>query len=97
MRADFNWLGDNLPRDGETMACYAKVRSTRPPRPALLRMAGDIAEIELLGGEEGVAPGQACVLYDGAEGNARVLGGGFIRRRSSQAHAGAVPGLQAAI
>jgi tRNA-specific 2-thiouridylase len=27
--------------------------------------------------EEGVAPGQACVLYDPAD-PARVLGGGFI-------------------
>ena len=29
-------------------------------------------------GEEGVAPGQACVLYDPAD-DERVLGGGFIR------------------
>jgi tRNA-specific 2-thiouridylase len=29
-------------------------------------------------GEEGVAPGQACVLY-GADDPDRVLGGGFIR------------------
>jgi len=33
----------------------------------------------LLDGEEGVAPGQACVLYDAAAGQARVLGGGFIK------------------
>jgi tRNA-specific 2-thiouridylase len=26
-----------------------------------------------------VAPGQACVFYDAPEGQARVLGGGFIR------------------
>jgi len=29
-------------------------------------------------GEEGVAPGQACVLYDPADPD-RLLGGGFIR------------------
>jgi tRNA-specific 2-thiouridylase len=29
--------------------------------------------------EEGVAPGQACVLYD-PEAPSRVLGGGFIAR-----------------
>ncbi len=28
--------------------------------------------------EEGVAPGQACVLYDAATAD-RVLGGGFIK------------------
>jgi tRNA-specific 2-thiouridylase len=26
-----------------------------------------------------VSPGQACVFYDTAEGQARVLGGGFIK------------------
>ena len=35
-------------------------------------------EVELVAGEEGVSPGQACVFYDAAEGQARVLGGGFI-------------------
>jgi tRNA-specific 2-thiouridylase len=30
-------------------------------------------------GEDGVSPGQACVFYDAGEGQARVLGGGFIR------------------
>ena len=27
----------------------------------------------------GVSPGQACVFYDAAAGQARVLGGGFIK------------------
>jgi tRNA-specific 2-thiouridylase len=93
---DFNWLGDALPPDGEPLACFAKVRSTRPPRPAVLRMADGTAQIDLLDGEEGVAPGQACVLYDGAEGPARVYGGGFIRRLS-QAETTSSTRLQAAI
>ena len=29
--------------------------------------------------EDGVSPGQACVFYDAIDGQARVLGGGFIR------------------
>jgi len=33
---------------------------------------------ELVDGEEGVSPGQACVFYDAPAGQARVLGGGFI-------------------
>ena len=37
--------------------------------------------IELLDGEEGVAPGQACVLYADGSPQARVLGGGTIARR----------------
>jgi tRNA-specific 2-thiouridylase len=36
-------------------------------------------EVELVDGEEGVAPGQACVFYDARDGQARVLGGGFIK------------------
>jgi tRNA-specific 2-thiouridylase len=40
-------------------------------------MAGDIAQVVFDATEEGVAPGQACVLYDPAEPS-RVLGGGFI-------------------
>ncbi len=35
-------------------------------------------DIELIAGEDGVSPGQACVFYDGAAGQARVLGGGII-------------------
>ncbi len=37
-----------------------------------------------MAGEEGVSPGQACVFYDGPEGQARVLGGGFIARAMAQ-------------
>ena len=55
------------------------MRSTRPPQPAWLAVGRNGIEVELAGGEEGVAPGQACVFYDAADGEARVLGGGFIR------------------
>jgi len=39
----------------------------------------DEARVVFDGTEEGVAPGQACVLYDPDEPS-RVLGGGFIAR-----------------
>jgi tRNA-specific 2-thiouridylase len=94
---DFNWLGDTPLTEGETLACFAKVRSTRPPRPARLSLVAGEVEIELLDGEDGVAPGQACVLYDGAEGMARVLGGGFIRRRQPVADGRPAAALQATI
>jgi tRNA-uridine 2-sulfurtransferase len=78
---DLNWLGDGKIEDAiETRPeVYVKVRSTRPPQPAWLRAGtdGDIS-IELIGSEDGVSPGQACVFYDAAEGQARVLGGGII-------------------
>ena len=77
-----NWLGTgdlaSLPEAG--LDVWAKVRSTRPPRPARLsRQGGDII-LELESGEQGVAPGQAAVFYDAPEGAARVLGGGTIAR-----------------
>jgi tRNA-specific 2-thiouridylase len=32
-----------------------------------------------------VSPGQACVFYDAGEGQARVLGGGFIKSAKAAA------------
>jgi tRNA-specific 2-thiouridylase len=49
------------------------VRSTREPVPARLTPDGLAFDAP----EEGVSPGQACVLYDVAAPS-RVLGGGFI-------------------
>jgi tRNA-specific 2-thiouridylase len=84
---DVNWLGDQDPSglgpDGLPVA--VRVRSTRDPKPALLRAAAEGFEVELLVPEEGVAPGQACVIYDGLEPRARVLGGGAILRRRADA------------
>ncbi len=75
---EVNWLGDAA-FEGE-IAISARIRSTRPPRPAILRPTGpNRAEIELLGPEEGVSPGQACVFY--APEGSRVLGGGWIAHR----------------
>lgn len=79
---ELNWLGDAplgaLPDEGLEIA--ARVRSTRAPRPGLIRLEEGEPVIELHDAEEGVAPGQACVLYDGAGPDARVLGGGTIVR-----------------
>ncbi|MEO9614355.1 MAG: tRNA 2-thiouridine(34) synthase MnmA [Nitratireductor sp.] len=79
---DFNWLGDGTPDalPDEGMEVFARVRSTRPPGPAILRWRGDAAVVELPDGETGVAPGQACVLYSDSGDEARVFGGGFIER-----------------
>ncbi|PWV95813.1 tRNA (5-methylaminomethyl-2-thiouridylate)-methyltransferase [Hoeflea marina] len=88
---DVNWLGDaELGAIGaEGLACFAKVRSTRPPAPAVLRARDGVVSVELLEGEMGVAPGQACVLYSSDGEEARVYGGGFIYRteRSPEAQA----------
>jgi len=78
---EVNWLGagalDQALANGAEVC--VKVRSTRAPQPAWLRRdSGGAIEVELIGGEDGVSPGQACAFYDAAEGQARVLGGGII-------------------
>ncbi|WP_150523865.1 tRNA 2-thiouridine(34) synthase MnmA [Roseibium sediminis] len=77
---EVNWLGD-LPLDeGAELDLFAKVRSTRPPAPAILRHTAERTTVELVTGEAGVAPGQACVFFDSDDETARVLGGGWIAR-----------------
>jgi tRNA-uridine 2-sulfurtransferase len=84
---EVNWIGDNswneVPSEGIKIA--VRVRSTRPPAPALLRRKGQRAEVELLSSEEGVSPGQACVFYDSTEPRAQVLGGGLIKETFTDA------------
>lgn len=64
-----NWLSQF---EGD---CTMKVRSMRPPVPARVTPGeNNTASVELLSPDESVAPGQACVFYDGAH----VLGGGWI-------------------
>ena len=78
---DINWLGDGSIDDAllNHPEVFVKVRSTRPPQPGWLRIgSGGGLDVELIGGEDGVSPGQACVFYEAAEGQARVLGGGVI-------------------
>lgn len=76
---EINWLGDAPLTSRTEWPLAVKVRSTRPPREAILRPISDTeATVELLTPEEGVSPGQACVFYD--PDGTRVLGGGWIWR-----------------
>lgn len=75
-----NWLGDEA--DMATAAeagrsVLARVRSTREPSPGRLVVSGNSIGVVFGEGEEGVAPGQACALYDPSDPG-RLLGGGFI-------------------
>jgi tRNA-uridine 2-sulfurtransferase len=84
---DVNWIGDgaldSAVRGG--LEVFVRVRSTRAPQPAWLRGADGHYEVELVAGEEGVSPGQACVFYDAPAGQqARVLGGGFIQSATAK-------------
>jgi tRNA-specific 2-thiouridylase len=75
-----NWLGDRTIDDAVSnhREIFVKVRSTRAPQAAWLHSGAEGFEVELVAGEDGVSPGQACVFYETAEGQARVLGGGVI-------------------
>ena len=74
---EINWLGDEDFQSRPEWHVSVKVRSTRPPREAVIRPTGpDTEEVELMVAEEGVSPGQACVFYE-TEGS-RILGGGWI-------------------
>jgi tRNA-specific 2-thiouridylase len=75
-----NWLGDarSLAAAAAVGApVLARVRSTREPVAGRLTLAGETVGVAFDRAEEGVAPGQACALYDPADPG-RVLGGGFI-------------------
>ena len=80
-----NWLSAEAPGpDG--LRVTVKLRSAQPPLPATLFLDGaGSGEVMLDAPALGVAPGQACVCYDGS----RVLGGGWIRRSAN-----AVEGLE---
>jgi tRNA-specific 2-thiouridylase len=73
-----NWLGDGMLEDGPREV-EVRIRSTRPPVPALLSAEGAGARVRFHAPEFGVSPGQACVFYHGT----RVLGGGWIAREAT--------------
>jgi len=76
MLRDVNWLGERaMAPEGEPVA--VKLRSTQAPAAAVVYpLQGRRARVELMEAQRAVAPGQACVFYDGE----RVLGGGWIVR-----------------
>jgi len=74
-----NWLDGEAAGKGREVA--VKLRSAQPPAAARVTVTGDTAEVRLAEPQSGVAPGQACVFYDGE----RVLGGGWIAREEEDA------------
>ena len=77
---EINWLGEQSTLEdaaAEGQRVLARVRSTREPAPARLMLQDGEPRVAFDAPEEGVAPGQACALYDAADPD-RVLGGGFI-------------------
>src|SRR3979411_3184073 len=83
---DVNWVGDGAleHRIGDRLEIFVRVRSTRAPQPAWLRTVDGGYAVELGGGGEGGSPGQVGVFYDAPSGQARVLGGGFIKSAAAK-------------
>jgi tRNA-specific 2-thiouridylase len=73
--AEVNWLGDAPPPEaGVELAVQHRYKSPPVAAKLLPGPTGGGAKVRFASPEPGVAPGQACVLYDGT----RLLGGGWI-------------------
>jgi tRNA-specific 2-thiouridylase len=81
-----NWLGEGSLADACAAGApaLARVRSTRAPVLGRMTLIDGAPGFRFDTPEEGVAPGQACVLYAAPDGRA-VLGGGFIASTISAA------------
>ncbi|HLH12887.1 MAG TPA: tRNA 2-thiouridine(34) synthase MnmA [Methylovirgula sp.] len=95
----FNWIGEGslaeLGRTGREV--FVRVRSSKPPVPGFLHIEEGEAHVAFADHEEGVSPGQACVLYASESAEARVLGGGFIAQTEpAEDHRMQAPALAAA-
>jgi tRNA-specific 2-thiouridylase len=69
---EMNWLS----APATDLPVTVKIRSMSKPAAARISVSGDAAEVVFDDPQFGVAPGQACVVYQ----ESRVLGGGWIRR-----------------
>jgi tRNA-specific 2-thiouridylase len=81
-----NWLGEGslMEACAAGLPALARVRSTRAPVPGRMTLVDGAPGFAFDKPEEGVAPGQACVLYAAPDGRS-VLGGGFIAATVSAA------------
>ncbi len=73
--SQINWL-DHEPLGEAPRRVQVKVRSTTEPVGADIYTVGGHVQVRFVEPQGGVAPGQACVVYDGD----KVLGGGWIQR-----------------
>ena len=74
--SEVNWLS---PPPAAPRRAQVKLRGREAPRPAAIDWDAAAALLRVTLDEPNIAaPGQACVAYDGD----RVLGGGFLRRRT---------------
>jgi len=76
--SEVNWLA---PTEQQGHRATVKLRSSQAAAPATVRpLPGGGGEVLLDAPQNGIAPGQAAVFYDGT----RVLGGGWIRETAAR-------------
>ena len=84
MLREVNWLGEgHFDRALSGLSVWVRIRSMHAPKKGQFSCS-EGGEIKIILDEEtgGVAPGQACVFYENADSQARVLGGGWICKES---------------
>jgi tRNA-specific 2-thiouridylase len=75
---DVNWIGPDTLAAANGTNIRVKVRSTRPPEAATLRVIDGQVSVKLANPDTGISPGQACAFYADRDDAQRTLGGGWI-------------------
>ena len=78
---DLNLLGSKKDFD---QIIFIKVRSTGKLLKAKIMIKDNIANVEIIDGEEGISPGQACVFYSKDDHGDKLLGGGWIYKTTNK-------------
>jgi tRNA-uridine 2-sulfurtransferase len=74
---DLNLLGSEKEFD---QTILIKVRSTGRLLKSKIKIKDNFANVEIIDGEAGVSPGQACVFYSKDDHGDKLLGGGWIHK-----------------
>ena len=78
---DLNLLGSK--KDFEQII-FIKVRSTGKLLKAKIKINDESANVEIIEGEAGISPGQACVFYSKDNYGDKLLGGGWIHKSTNK-------------
>ena len=78
---DLNLLGTK--KDFEQII-FIKVRSTGKLLKAKIKINDESANVEIIEGEAGISPGQACVFYSKDNYGDKLLGGGWIHKSTNK-------------
>ena len=78
---DLNLLGSEKEFDEDI---FIKVRSTGKLLKAKINFKGSAANVQIIDGETGISPGQACVFYSKDDNGDKLLGGGWIYKTTNK-------------